>query len=35
MERFGKFPVNIRGIFGETALLLAMMLAASWLFSVR
>jgi hypothetical protein len=35
VERFGKFAVNVRGIFGETALLLAMMLTASVFFSVR
>jgi len=35
MGRFGKFAVNVRGIFGEATLLLAMMLAASWLQSVR
>jgi hypothetical protein len=35
MERFGKLAVKVRWILAETALLLAMMLAASWFYSVR
>jgi hypothetical protein len=35
MERFGKLVVKVRGMVGEMALLLAMMLAASWFYSVR
>jgi hypothetical protein len=35
MERFGKLAVKVRWVFGETVLLVAMMLAASWFYSVR